>query len=189
MILFFLLLGLVVVDSDLALQKKQEVKALLELANHNATWAVDQVLKTEGVIELVESEAIRRLDQSMEVNGGYQRQGNRLLPNPSSVTTDPLLFAHYYVDFQRWKHNTRLYLRHTGDQLFLENVVIDGTEHPSGGTLQLTMTTESEQVLTLAPKKMVGPSLVAVAFVDEKALVPLLPPHAFPVVSVEELKW
>lgn len=189
MLLFFLLLGLVVVDSDLALQKKQEVKTLLELANHDATWAVDQVLKTEGLIDLVETDAISRFERRMEQNGQYHRQGAVFIPDATSVTTDQIAFLHYYIDFRQWRQDTRMFLRYTGDKLVLENVSIDNQTQPSGGLLQITVTSENAEQLSLAPKRMIGPSLVAVAYVDEQPLTPLLPGHSFPVVSVEELKW
>lgn len=189
MLLFFLMLGLVVVDSDLALQKKQEVKTLVELANHDATWAVDQALKTEGLMELVETDAISRFDRRMAQNGRYLRQGAAFIPAPASVTNDQLSFLHYYIDFQQWKKDIRLFLRYTGEKLVLDQVTIGSQSQQAGGLLQITVTTETAEQLTLAPKRMIGPSLVAVAYVDEQPLVPLLPGHSFPVVRVEELKW
>jgi hypothetical protein len=66
---------------------------------------------------------------------------------------------------------------------------VEGMERPSGGKLSLTVITEAGEVLEMAPKTMVGPSNVVVAYVDERPFLPLLPAHAFPVVSVEELKW
>ncbi|WP_342772410.1 hypothetical protein [Brevibacillus fluminis] len=189
MMLFFLLLGLVVVDTDLALQKKQEVKTLLELANHDATWAIDQALKTEGIIDLVETEAISRFDRRMEQNGRYRRQGAVFIPAQKSVTTDQIAILHYYIDFTQWRKNTQLSLTYRGDKLVVDNVAIDSQVQPSGGVLQITVTTESAERLTLAPKRMIGPSLVAVGYVDEQPLFQLLPGHSFPVVSVEELKW
>ncbi|MGE5702715.1 MAG: hypothetical protein ACM32O_09320 [Clostridia bacterium] len=171
------------------MQKKQEVKALLELANHDATWAIDQELKTEGIIELVTAEAVGRFDRRMADNGRYTRQDTLYKPDRTSVTTDPLAFLHYYVDFQQWKKDTHLSLRYSSNRLLLENVTISNQSKQSGGSLQITITTADNQMVSLAPKRMVGPSLVAVSYVDERPLVPFLPSHSFPVVSVEELKW
>lgn len=187
-LLLLLLIGLFTVDADVAMQKKTEVKALLELANHHATFAVDQTLKTEGIIDLVEEEALARFDRRMEENGGYRRSGNLYLPASDSVTTDPLPFARYSIDFQNWRKDLHLRFRYTGDTLLLEQAV-PGTEHPSGGKLRITVVTEQNESLELAPKTMIGPSAVVVAYVDERPFLPLLPAHAFPVVSVEELKW
>jgi hypothetical protein len=188
MLLIFLLVGLIVADADIAMQKKTEVKSLLELANHHATFAIDQSLKTEGIIEMTETEALARLDKRMEENGGYIRQGSFYLPSSASITTDPLPFVHYYVNFQNWRKDLQLILRYTGDSLLLEKAV-PGQEQPTGGELRISITTDEAQVLELSPKKMIGPSLVVVAYVDERPLTPLLPAHSFPVVSVEELKW
>jgi hypothetical protein len=182
------LIGLFVVDTDMALQKKAEVKTLLELANHHATFAVNEMLKTEGVIDLVEEEALARFDQRMAENGGYRREGTAYLPSPGSVTTDSIACARYYIDFRHWRQDLNLRLRYTGAALLLEQAIA-GTERPSGGKLRITVTTEQGEVLEMAPKTMVGPSAVVVAYVDERPFLPLLPAHAFPIVSVEELKW
>ncbi len=182
-------MGLLVFDADLTMQKKQEVKALLELANHEATWAVDQAMKTEGIIELTESEAISRFAQRMADNGGYRQENNAFIPGKSSVTTDPLAFLHYYIDFQQWRKDTQLSLRFTGEKLLLDQAAVGSVIHPAGGELKITVTTETGERLTLAPKRLIGPSLVAVAYVHDRPLTPLLTGHAFPVVSVEELKW
>lgn len=176
-----------VVDTDLAMQKKAEVKMLLELANHHATFAVDPVLKTEGVIDLVEGEALGRFDRRMMESGGYRRQQNAYLPDPTSVTTDPLPFARHYVDFLSWRQDLELRLVYNGSALLLEQAV-PGTVRPGGGRLQITVVTEQGEELRLAPKTMVGPSHVVVAYVDERPFLSMLPAHAFPVVSVEELK-
>lgn len=187
-LLFFLLIGLFVVDTDLALQKKAEVKSLLELANHHATFAIDQALKTEGIIEMTEEEALLRFDKRMLENGQYIRQGSAYIPSAKSVTTDQIQAAHYYADFQTWRRNLQLSLHYDGKSLVLDRV-IPGEYRATGGDLQISITTEKNQVLKLAPKKMIGPSLVMVAYVDERPLTPLLPGHSFPIVSVEELKW
>jgi hypothetical protein len=186
-LLFFLLVGLFVVDADIAMQKKTEVKTLLELANHHATFAVEPVLKTEGVIDLVEEEALLRFDQRMRENGGYRREGSAYVPAADSVTTDPLRFVRHYVDFRSWRKDLQLRLRYDGAALILEQAVT-GAERPSGGHLQIAVVTERGEELRLAPKTMVGPSHVVVAYVDERPFLPVLPAHAFPVVSVEELK-
>ncbi len=188
-LLVFLLFGLTVIDADLAMQKKQEVKSLLELANHDATFAVDQVLKTEGIMELVESEAMDRLAQRMWKNGGYTRQGNAFVPSSTSVTTDPLLFVCQYVDFQHWRKDLTLSLRFAGNALTVEDRRIGPVDWPSGGHVRIEVATETGEVLRLAPKQMVGPSLIIVAYVHERSLTPLLPAHSFPVASIEELKW
>lgn len=170
------------------MQKKMEIKTILELANHHATFAVDPALKTEGIIELVEAEALTRFDRRMEENGAYHRQGGVYYPSPSSVTTDPLLFAHYYVDFLNWRKDQRLELRYTSGALQLEQISY-GADQPSGGRLHITITEEDGKMLELSPKKMIGPSFVVVAYVHERPLAPFLPAHSFPVASVEELKW
>ncbi|MFY0545764.1 hypothetical protein [Brevibacillus sp. H7] len=170
------------------MQKKAEVKALLELANHHATFAVDQTLKTEGIIDLVEGEAQTRFDRRMEENGGYHRANNAYLPSADSVTTDPLPFVRYTIDFQNWRTDLHLRLRYNGITLLFEQAV-SGTTRPAGGQLRITVITEQNEALELAPKTMVGPSAVVVAYVDERPFLPLLPSHSFPVVSVEELKF
>lgn len=186
-ILFFLLAGMFVVDTDMAMQKKTEVKMLLELANHHATFAVDPILKTEGVIDLLEDEAMDRFAERMNENGGYHREQQTFVPGETSVTTDPLPFTRYYVDFRAWRQDWELYLHYNGKDLLQERVM-PGAPRPGGGRLQVTVETPEGEQLHLAPKTMVGPSHVVVAFVDERPFLPLLPAHSFPVVSVEELK-
>lgn len=186
-ILLFLLVGAFVVDADMAMQKKTEVKMLLELANHHATFAVDPVLKTEGVIDLVENEALVRFDRRMAENGGYRREQGAYVPDAGSVTTDPLIFTCHYVDFRSWQQDLQIRLHYNG-LTFVEKQVVPGANRPSGGRLQITVVTEQGEELRLAPKVMVGPSHVVVAYVDERPFLPVLPAHAFPVVSVEELK-
>lgn len=174
-------------DTDMAMQKKAEVKMLLELANHHATFAVDPVLKTEGVIDLIEDEALVRLDQRMMENGGYHREQHAYIPAADSVTTDPLPFARYYADFRSWRQDVDLRFRYNGKTLVLEQAV-PGSVRPGGGRLQISVVTEQGEELRLAPKIMVGPSHVIVAYVDERPFLSMLPAHAFPVVSVEEVK-
>jgi hypothetical protein len=186
-ILLFLLVGAFVVDADMAMQKKTEVKMLLELANHHATFAVDPVLKTEGVIDLVENKALVRFDRRMAENGGYSREQGAYVPDAGSVTTDPLIFTRHYVDFRSWQQDLQIRLHYNG-VTFVEKQVVPGANRPSGGRLQITVVTEQGEELRLAPKVMVGPSHVVVAYVDERPFLPILPAHAFPVVSVEELK-
>lgn len=169
------------------MQKKTEVKMLLELANHHATFAVDPILKTEGVIDLLEDQALDRFETRMNENGGYRREQQDFVPAGNSVTTDPLPFTHYYVDFRAWRQDLELRLRYNGDALVQERV-IPGTTRPGGGRLQVIVLAEGGEELRLAPKIMVGPSHVVVAYVDERPFLPLLPSHSFPVVSVEELK-
>ncbi|UFJ43406.1 hypothetical protein LOK74_21690 [Brevibacillus humidisoli] len=190
--LLFLLFGLVVFDADLAMHKKLEVKSLLELANHDATFAVNQALKTEGIIDLNLDEAMDRFERRMEENGGYSRQGALLQPSRESVTSDPLSFTYYYIDFQHWQRDVSFSLRYDEDQV--HNLQLIHAEHgdimrPEGGYVEVEITTEDGEILQLSPKRMVGPSLVVVAYVDEQPFTPLLSGHAFPVVSVEELKW
>lgn len=174
-------------DADIAMQKKTEVKMLLELANHHATFAVDPILKTEGVIDLLEDEALDRFAVRMSENGGYHREQQTFVPATDSVTTDPLPFFRYYIDFRAWQQDLELRLRYNGTALLLERAVT-GATHSEGGRLQVTVVTEEGEELRLAPKVMVGPSHVVVAFVDERPFLPLLPSHSFPVASVEELK-
>ncbi len=81
---------------------------LLELANHDASFAVDPVLKTEGVIDLIEDEAMQRFDKRMKENGGYMREQQTFVPAANSVTTDPIPFARYYVDFRSWERDLQL---------------------------------------------------------------------------------
>ncbi|QRG70405.1 hypothetical protein [Brevibacillus choshinensis] len=185
--LFFLLVGIFVVDTDIAMQKKTEVKMLLELANHHATFAVDPILKTEGVIDLLEDQALERFEARMHENGGYRRERQAFLPAGNSITTDPLIFTRYYVDFRAWRQDLELRLRYNGNALVLERAM-PGAMRPGGGRLQISVITEEGEELCLAPKTMVGPSHVVVAFVEERPFLPMLPSHAFPVVSVEELK-
>ncbi|NGQ96420.1 hypothetical protein G3578_14750 [Brevibacillus sp. SYP-B805] len=187
--LFLLLVGLMVVDADVAMLKKAEMKTLIELANHHATFSIDQALKTEGIIEMVQPEAMDRFAVRMAENGSYSRQGDRYLPSSTSVTTDPVFIANYYVSFQDWRKDIRLSLRFNGNALLIEEADTGAEERPTGGELQVAVTTEKGQLLRIAPKKMIGPSNVVVAYVHERPLVPLLPAHSFPVVSVEELKW
>lgn len=186
-LLFFLLIGIFVVDTDLAMQKKAEVKMLLELANHHATFAVDPVMKTEGVIELVEDEALARFDGRMQENGGYLREHNAYLPAADSITADSLPFVRHYFDFRSWRQDWELRLRYDGEALVLEQAV-PGTIRAEGGRLRIRVITERGEELELAPKTMVGPSHVVVAYVDERPFLPILPAHSFPVVSVEEVK-
>ncbi|WP_400161823.1 hypothetical protein ACAF76_020750 [Brevibacillus sp. TJ4] len=186
-LLLFLLIGIFVVDTDLAMQKKAEVKMLLELANHHATFAVDQVMKTEGVIELVEEEALTRFGDRMLENGGYRLERNNFVPAVTSVTTDPLPFVRYYVDFRSWRQDIDMRVRYDGRTLVLEQAV-PGAVRADGGRLRIRVITERGEELELAPKTMVGPSHVVVAYVDERPFLPILPAHSFPVVSVEEVK-
>lgn len=185
--LFFLLVGMFIVDADLAMQKKTEVKILLELSNHHATFAVDPVLKTEGVIDLLEDEALERFDERMHENGGYRRDQAMFVPQADSVTTDPIPFSRYYVDFRSWRNDHQLRLQYNGKTLVTERAT-KGPARPGGGMLQITVVTERGEELQLAPKTMVGPSHVVVAYIDERPFLPMLPSHSFPVVSVEELK-
>ncbi|MEJ8548746.1 hypothetical protein [Brevibacillus borstelensis] len=187
-LLFFLLIGVFVVDADLAMQKKTEIKTLLELSNHHATFAVDPVLKNEGVIDLMEKEALARFDKRMLENGGYRREGNKYLPGKHSVTTDSLSFARHYIDFLSWRNDHQLFLRFDGSDVSFDRVVA-GARRQAGGLLQITVVTEKGEELRLAPKTMVGPSHIVIAYVNERPFVPILPAHAFPVVSVEEVKW
>jgi hypothetical protein len=187
--LLFLLLGLVVFDADLAMHKKLEVKSLLELANHDATFAINQELKTEGIIDLNLDEAMDRFARRMAENGGYSRQGAAFLPSAASVTSDPLAFRYYYIDFQHWQRDFQLSLQYQQGSLQEVSAVFADTLRPEGGYVEVAITTEEGEELRLSPKRMVGPSLVVVAYVDEQPFVPLLSGHAFPVVSVEELKW
>lgn len=186
-LLLFLLIGVFVVDTDLAMQKKAEVKMLLELANHHATFAVDSVMKTEGVIELVEDEALARFADRMSENGGYQLAQNAFIPSAATVTTDPLPFVRHYIDFRSWQRDLDMVLRYDGEDLVLEQAV-PGTARSEGGRLRIRVITQQGEVLELAPKTMVGPSHVVVAYVDESPFLPILPGHSFPVVSVEEVK-
>jgi len=188
-LLFFLVLGLVIVDADLAMQKKAEVKNLLELANHHATFAIDQPLKTEGIIELVEEEALNRFAQRMAENGGYTWENTHFSPSEASVTESPIAFAHFYVDFLHWQRDLQLLFRYDGSSLALEKFEYGTQTRPSGGQLHIRVITEEGKTLTISPKTLAGPSLVAAAYVNEQPLSPLLPAHAFPVVNVEELKW
>lgn len=187
--LLFLLFGITIVDADVAMQKKQEVKALIELANYDATFAINQSLKAEGIIDLVEDEAIQRFAKRMRQNGSYQLQGEQFSPSTNSVTTDPLSFFHYYIDFQQWQKDNHLLVLQTGNQLKLQQLTQGTVMNPAGGYLYISLQEADGRVVTLSPKRMVGPSLIAVAYVQDRPLVPFLPSHQFPVVSVEELKW
>jgi hypothetical protein len=189
LLLFFLLIGLMVVDADVAMQKKAEMKMLIELANHHASFAIDQALKTEGIIEMVQTDALNRFAGRMAENGRYSRQGSLFIPSSSSVTTDPVSIANYYIDFQEWRRDIQLSLRYQADTLMIEHVDRSAEMKPTGGELRVEITTEKGDILKLAPKKLIGPSHVVVAYVDERPMVPLLPAHSFPVSSVEELKW
>lgn len=162
---------------------------MLELANHDATFAVIEELKTEGIIELDESQAMWRFERRMEQNGGYRRNDETFYPSAESVTTDPISMAWYYVDFQSWRKDVALTLRYTESGLMIDKVSKGNVDQPLGGSLQFEVYDHNGELLQLAPKRMVGPSLVVAAYVDERPFSPLLPAHAFPVVSVEELKW
>lgn len=188
-LLLFLLFGLTAIDTDIAMQKKLEVKSLLELANHHATFAINHVLKTEGIIDLNYEEAIQLFAQRMQENGDYQRGDKGFHPSSSSVTTDFLPTFFYYVDFLGWTRDTQLELNYSQQELQLIGTEIGTSTKPSGGTVWITITTDSGEQLQLPPKKMIGPSLIVVSYVDERPLAPLLPAHSFPVVSIEELKW
>lgn len=171
------------------MQKKLEVKSLLELSNHHATFAINQALKTEGVIDLNYDEAIELFVQRMSENGGYGWEQSGFRPSATSITTDFIPIVFHYIDFQNWRQNFHYELRYLQDALQVTRAESDVTEVPTGGYVYITITTEENEVFQLAPKKMVGPSLIVVAYVDERPFTPLLPTHAFPVVSIEELKW
>lgn len=175
------------VDTDLAMQKKAEVKMLLELANHHATFAIDPVLKTEGVIDLIEEEALVRFEQRMWENGGYRTEPNAFLPSDRSVTTDRIPFTRHYIDFRTWRQDWDLSYRYDGTLLSLDRVT-PGSARPEGGRLHIRVITQQGEELSLAPKTMVGPSHIVVAYVDERPFLSMLPAHSFPVVSVEEVK-
>lgn len=181
-------MGTYVVDADLAMQKKTEVKMLLELANHHATFAVDPVLKTEGVIDLVEEEAMQRFDRRMSENGGYARQQKTYVPGEQGVTNAPIHFVRHYVDFRNWRQDLHLLLQYNGESLVPVSAT-PGAVRQGGGQLLITVVTERGDRLQMAPKTMIGPSHIMVAYVDEKPFLPILPGHAFPVVSVEEVKF
>ncbi|MGD8192472.1 hypothetical protein ACQCN2_21085 [Brevibacillus ginsengisoli] len=187
--LLFLLFGVTVINTDVTMQKKQEVKALLELANHDATFAINQTLKTEGIIDLVEDEAIGRFAKRMKQNGKYELQGEQFIPSAQSVTTEPIAFLHYYVDFEHWQKDTYMVVSQEGKQLKLKQVTQGIQLNPAGGYLYISLQEENGQMVSLSPKRMVGPSLIAVAYIQDHPLAVFLPTHHFPVVSVEELKW
>lgn len=188
-LMLFLMLGLVVVDADLAMEKKAEVKALIELANHHASFAVDEALKTEGIIDLVETAARERFDQRLTEDGHYVKQLNSYQPSTNSVTTDPLAIADYYIDFTHWQLDTRIELVYEKEALKVNKVEFGSETHPAGGDLEIAIALEDQSTVQLPPKQMIGPSYVTIAYMNERPLVPFLPSHAFPVASVEELKW
>lgn len=171
------------------MQKKQEIKALLELANHDATFAVNQTLKTEGIIDLVLDEAIERFARRMKQNGKYELEGDHFIPSSESVTTEPIAFLHYYMDFEHWQRDTYMVIMQTGTQLKLKQITQGTQLNQAGGYLYVSLEEEDGQTVTLSPKRMVGPSSIAMAYVQDRPLALFLPTHRFPVVSVEELKW
>lgn len=187
--LLFLLFGITTVDADLTLQRKQEIKSLLELANQDATFAINQELKTEGMIELNELEALTRFAKRMEVNGKYLLQGSVLSPTKGSITVYPIPFVHYYVNFQNWQRDLALVVKYENDQLILQQAVQGNQDNSSGGLLTISVIEENGQAVSLSPKRMVGPSFIVVAYVKDQPLTTFLPQHQFPVVSVEEIKW
>lgn len=184
-----MLFGITTVDADLTLQRKQEIKALLELANQDATFAINQELKTEGIIELNEDEALIRFAKRMEQNGKYRLQGNVFSPMKGSITSDPISFVHYYVNFENWRRDLSLLVKYDNNQLTIQQATIGYQPNPSGGLLSISVQEENGQLVSLAPKRMVGPSFVVVAFIKDRPLTSFLPQHQFPVASVEELKW
>lgn len=169
------------------MQKKAEVKMLLELANHHASFAIDPVLKTEGVIDLIEDEAQVRFEQRMWENGGYRAEQQAFLPSDHSVTTDRIPFASHYIDFRAWRQDWELSYRYDGKALTLERIT-PGPARPEGGRLLIRVIPPQGEELSLAPKMMAGPSHIVVAYVDERPFLSMLPAHSFPVVSVEEVK-
>jgi hypothetical protein len=185
-----LLIGLFVVDADIALQKRNEVKHLLDLATHHATFAVNPELKTEGIIELVETEAVERFLERMHQNGRFTANGRTLLPSSNSVTENGIAFWTYYVDFQSWQRDHVLSLRYDGEMLHAMNITVGSTSVPSqGGLMEIQIRTDRGETLRLPSKRMSGPSWVVAAYVNEPPLFPLVPAHSFPLVSVEQVKW
>ncbi|WP_255298600.1 hypothetical protein [Brevibacillus dissolubilis] len=171
------------------MQKKQLVKHLLELANHHATFAINESLKTEGIISLNEEEALNRFAVRMQQNGGYLRENASWMPSPTSATSDPISFHHYYIDFQHWQTDIHLTYRYANHQLTLQNIAQAPFPRPTGGQFQITITNQSGETIHLAPKTITGPSLIMLAYIDDRPISPLLPGHAFPVLSVETIKF
>ncbi|QOS98581.1 hypothetical protein JNUCC42_19100 [Brevibacterium sp. JNUCC-42] len=188
-LLLFLFFGLVVVDTDIIMQKKQEMKSLLELGNHNASFAVHKELKTEGIIDLIETEAFIRFGESMKENGDYVVKPVELQPGKSSVTSQSLAMYTLYIDFEQWHRNHILELQYRDKKLFVKSIVASRDREVTGGKLLVTVFDQAGKPNTLAPKKMVGPSRIVVVYASEPSILPFQPPHEFPVISVEELKW
>ncbi|MCR8938545.1 hypothetical protein O0555_14525 [Brevibacillus laterosporus] len=188
-LLLFLFLGLVVVDTEIILQKKQEIKSLIELGNHNASFAIHEELKSEGIIDLIEKEAFIRFSDSMKKNGNYVVRQVELQPGESSITSQPLAMYTLYIDFEQWYRNHKIDLQYRDKKLFAKNIVVSPEKEVTGGKLNITVFDQEAKPKTLAPKKMIGPSRIVVVYASEPSILPFQQPHEFPVISVEELKW
>ncbi|WP_094702092.1 hypothetical protein [Brevibacillus laterosporus] len=188
-LLLFLFLGLVVVDTEIIIQKKQEIKSLIELGNHNASFAIHEGLKSEGIIDLIEKEAFIRFSDSMKKNGNFVVRPVELQPGKSSITSQPLAMYTLYIDFEQWHRNHKIDLQYRDKKLFAKNIVVSPEKEVTGGKLNITVFDQEAKPKTLAPKKMIGPLRIVVVYASEPSILPFQQPHEFPVISVEELKW
>ena len=171
------------------MQKKQEIKTLLEMANHDASFAINEALKTEGVIDLVEEEATARFADNVMKNGKYEVNQDKMIPNKNSVTDWSVHLQTQYIDFLNWRKPHKFEYEYRDDRLTLQQMIVDPHDDSAGGQIRVTIRDEQGRILQTPPKRMAGPSRIVLGYVNEPSLLPFSTSHQFPVVSVEELKW
>ncbi|MDC0764242.1 hypothetical protein POF51_26335 [Brevibacillus sp. AG] len=185
--LHFVLLyaGMLVMDTDDITGKKMEIERLIDNANHHASFALVEDLKRQGVIEIDMPKALERFHNRMNQNGNYTWDDiGKYTPAPNSVTKTNVNVGWQYIDFQQWHDSYDVTLTMTGNSIKTTSMMNMGP----GSVLRATLVANGK-TYELPPKVMTGPSIVAVAYVDDPGLIPKLGRQIIPVISVQELRF
>lgn len=171
------------VDTALASSHQTWLQDQMDMALHHAAIVpVDDGLN-EGIKEIKFDEALERLADRLHENADleYDQRNSVLQPGDGSVIKSDIGLKVDFISLENSKSSWLLVYQFRDGKL----EEISRTEKGTGGLLDVEILTQDGRRLSLPPKQLHGPTLVAVAYTEEPRMNSYTGLTRIPVISIQ----
>ncbi|MGK5511956.1 hypothetical protein [Brevibacillus formosus] len=185
--LFFLLFSSIIgvnhIDNAMAASKQTWLQDQLDNAMFHASVIPVKDGLNEGVKEILFDEAQLRLYQRLKENGDFTKKGSSLVPGEKSKVKQAVSIHVDLISLEESAKSWEVIYSVNGDTLTQTSRTQVGT----GGELKTKIITEDGETLSLPPKQLHGPAMIAVAYGEEEKFNRYTGPTRIPVISIQHI--
>ncbi|MBW5471569.1 hypothetical protein GPJ61_27665 [Brevibacillus formosus] len=182
-LVFSTIIGVNHIDNAMAASKQTWMQDQLDNAMYHASVIPVKDGLNEGVKEILFDEALSRFYDRLKKNGDFTKTGSSLTPGERSKVKQVVAINVDLISLEESAKSWDVTYSINGDTLTQTSRTQVGT----GGELKTKIITENGETLSLPPKQLHGPAMIAVAYGEEEKLNRYTGPTRIPVISIQHI--